>query len=215
MKTRTSMIISFVLAVVVLAAGLILKPQLPDPMTVHWGADGQPNGYDSYFVGIWLIPLMMIGITLILAAVPYIDPRKENYKNFMGIYTIFIIGFNIYLAVIQGMVLAWNMGLNFDMGAASLPLIGLFEILLGLVVQKAKSNYFVGIRTPWTLQDERVWDDTHRFGGRLFIAGGVVTLLGLILPKINFWLLIIPLFAVVIVSIVYSYFRYQFYHAKK
>lgn len=215
MKTKTTLIISFALALLVLAVGLFVQPQLPDPMAVHWGMSGEPNGYDSYFVGIWLLPLMMMGITLILVGVPYIDPRKENYKKFMGIYHVFILGFNVYMAVIQGMVLAWNLGLEFDMGAASLPLIGLFEILIGLVIQKAKSNYFVGIRTPWTLQDERVWDDTHRFSGKLFIGGGIVTLLGLLFPKISFWLLMIPILSVVFIAIGYSYFSYQKFNPKQ
>jgi uncharacterized membrane protein len=105
-----------------------------------------------------------------------------------------------------------NIGLVFELQTYLIPALGALLLYIGVLVGKAKSNYFIGIRTPWTLQDEQVWNDTHRLGGWLFKASGLIALLGIFLPKFNIWLVVVPSLITSVVLIGYSYFRYQQRH---
>ncbi len=215
MNSKISMIVAILLAVAVLAFGLILEPQMADQMAIHWGADGQVDGYGSHFIGIWLMPITIIGLTLLMILIPSIDPRKENIAKFRNEYNGFVLFFSFFLAYVQVLTLLWNLGMTFDLQTYLIPAFGGLVFYIGFLVAKAKSNYFIGIRTPWTLQDEQVWNDTHRLGGLLFKVSGLIGLVGIFLPKLNIWLLLIPLLATSVVTIGFSYFRYRQLHPEK
>ena len=94
------------------------------------------------------------------------------------------------------------------MSAAMLPALGLLFIFMGQLISKAKRNFFIGIRTPWTLSSDTVWNQTHRVGGKLFMAAGVLALLGAFFPDAAIWFVMLPIFGVTIFTMVYSYFLY-------
>ncbi|MAT42229.1 MAG: hypothetical protein CL609_07805 [Anaerolineaceae bacterium] len=212
MNSKITMIIAIVLGLAVLGLGLVLEPQMPDQMAVHWGADGQVDGYGSHFIGIWLLPIIIIGLTLMMVLIPSIDPRKANIAKFRNEYNGFVLFFSFFLAYLQVLTLLWNLGKTFDLQTYLVPAFGGLVFYIGVLVAKAKSNYFIGIRTPWTLQDEQVWNDTHRLGGLLFKISGLIAFVGIVLPQFNIWLLVAPLLFTSVVTIVYSYFRYQKIH---
>lgn len=212
MKSKTVLIVNLILSAALLMAGLLLEPRFPEQMAVHWGADGNVNGYGSHFIGIWLLPLMVAGLTLLLMGLPYIDPKRKNIEQFRPFYNLFIFLFAIYMLYIHVLTLVWNLGYTFNFNTFIIPSFGFFTILIGQLLRHARQNYFIGIRTPWTLQDERVWNETHRQAGIVFMVSGVITLAGLLLPELAIWLLMIPLFVAAIYSIVLSYFLYRKYH---
>ena len=212
MKTKWAVIISIVIAAAVLGLGLILEPQFPEQMATHWGTAGQADDYGSHFVGIWLIPLMLVGLSGLFLIIPLIDPLRKNIARFRKEYNGFIIVFSIYLAYIQVLTLIWNSGNQFNMSTMILPAMGVFIFYAGVLIGNARQNYFVGIRTPWTLQDERVWDETHKLGGKIFKASGFLVLVGILFPAQVFWFLIIPILAATIFVVVYSYVLYRRYH---
>ncbi len=205
MTTKTSLTISFVLIALAAIAGLILSSQLPDPMPSHWNAAGEVDGYMSRFWGIWLMPLMTLGITLLLAVVPVIDPLKANIEQFRSLYNAFIVGFVVYMLYVYGLTLASALGYQFNMTYMLLPVVGLLFIGLSFLIKNARRNFFIGIRNPWTLSSDKVWDKTHKLGAKMFMGSGVVVILSAFLGKNRYWLMMAALLAATLVPIVYSY----------
>ena len=110
MKTKWAIIVSIILSLAVLVFGLVVEASFPAQMAVHWGANGEVNGYGSHFTGIWLLPLMVIGLTFLLAFIPNIDPLKKNIETFREEYNLFIVIFAVYMNYIQLLTLLANMG---------------------------------------------------------------------------------------------------------
>ncbi len=210
MSNKLSMTLSLVIILAAVLAGVLLWNQLPQQMASHWNDADQVNGYMGKFWGIFMVPVMMAGLTLLFFAIPSIDPLRQNIRDFRGLFNIFIVLFNVFLAYVYALTLAWNMGhTGFHMSLMIVPPIGLLFILIGLGLRKAKRNYFIGIRTPWTLSSDEVWEKTHKLGGLLFAAAGVVTLLGIAFPKQSFFLLILSIVAASLISVIYSYLLYR------
>lgn len=212
MNTKWTLILSLLLAIAVLGLGLILEPQFPDPMATHWGSNGEVNGYGSHFVGIWLIPLMLVGLTGLFLIIPNIDPLKKNIAKFRKEYNWFILVFSAFMVYVQVLTLIWNAGNQFNMSTYMLPAMGLFIFYAGVLISKARRNYFIGIRTPWTLQDERVWDETHQLGAKIFKVSGILTLIGIFFPNLILWFMMVPLLGGSLFTVVYSYVLYRRYH---
>lgn len=210
MTTKLAFLFSTLLIVILILAGVFLWNQLPEQMASHWNEKDEVNGYMGRFWGVFMLPLMMIGLSLLFFAIPLIDPLKANIAEFRPFFNTFIVVFNIYMAYIHILTLVWNLGYtNFGLGRMLLPAIGLLFVFIGFMIKKAKRNYFIGIRTPWTLANDKVWDETHKLGSKLFIAGGIVSLLGIIFPKQALVLLMVPIFASAFIPVVYSYFIFR------
>lgn len=212
MKARTVLIWTIVLVLAALAIGLILEPRFSDPMAVHWNEKGEADGYGSRFMGLWFLPLMTIGLTLLLLGIPLIDPLKKNIEQFRKEYYTFILLFVVFFVYLHVISLLFNLGLRFNMFAMMIPAFGGFFYYIGVMMEKAKRNYFIGFRTPWTLADDEVWDETHRVGAKGFKISGVLTLIGVVFPSIAIWVMMVPLLIVSIYTIVYSYVIYRRKH---
>ena len=209
MTTKTSIIVSFVLIAIAASAGLILSSQFPDPMPSHWNAAGEVDGYMSKFWGIWLMPLMTLGITLLLAFIPSIDPLKANIEQFRNLYNYFIVGFVAYMLYVYGLTLAAALGYQFNMTYMLLPVVGLLFIGISFLMEKAKRNFFIGIRTPWTLVSDEVWEKTHKLGAWTFRIGGALVIVSAFLGESGFWLMMVALLFAAIVPVVYSYILWR------
>ena len=211
MTTRLTTIIVLILIVGTTIAGVLLWNQLPDQMASHWNVNDQVDGYMSKIWGVFMMPLITLGMFVLFIVVPNIDPLKANIAEFretFNLFIVFIVGFMVYIHVLT---LRWNLGYtNLGIGKAMLPAMGLLFIVIGSLLRKAKRNWFIGIRTPWTLSSDSVWNETHRLGSVLFMISGVLTLIGGIFGgMIAFWLLFIPLMGSTIFLLVYSYVLYQ------
>ncbi|PKO12273.1 MAG: hypothetical protein CVU39_24825 [Chloroflexi bacterium HGW-Chloroflexi-10] len=212
MKTKWVLIISILLALVVLAVGLALEPRFPQEMATHWNAEGIVDGYGSHFVGIWLLPIMIVSLTGLMLLIPSIDPRKENIAKFRKEYNLFILFFAVFFTYLQLLTLAYNLGYPVNMITYLIPVFGIFIFFAGVLIGKAQPNYFIGIRTPWTLQDDRVWALTHKRGAVMFKISGLITLLGLFLPGLGIWLLLVPIVISTVYVLIYSYVQYRKLH---
>ncbi|MDX9851424.1 MAG: SdpI family protein [Anaerolineaceae bacterium] len=212
MKTKTVLIWSMLLSLAALALGLILAPRFPDQMAIHWNEQGQADGYGSQFMGLWFMPLMTIGLTLLLLGIPQIDPLKKNIEKFQKEYNTFILLFVIFFIYIHALTLLFNLGIRFDLLAMMVPAFGGFFYYIGVLMEKARRNYFIGIRTPWTLADEDVWNQTHRIGAKGFKISGVLTILGVVFQSLAIWFMIVPIMLVSVYTIVYSFFAYRKLH---
>jgi uncharacterized membrane protein len=209
MSTKTSLTISFILIAIALVVGLVLYAQLPDPMPSHWNAAGQIDDYMPKFWGVFLLPLMTVGLTLLFVAIPSIDPLKANIAQFRNLYNAFIVGFVAYMLYVYGLTLAASLGFQFNMTYMLLPVMGLLFIGIGYMMKNAKRNFFIGIRTPWTLSSDKVWDETHKLGAKMFMGGGVVVLLSTFLGENGIWLMLVALLITAFVPVVYSYILWK------
>ena len=209
MTTRTTTIISLVLIAVATLAGVLLWNRLPDPMPAHWNSAGEIDGYMSKFWGVFLMPIITIALLGLFLIIPRIDPLKANIDKFIGIFNGFILVFVAYMLYLYALILFAALGTPFNMTVMLLPVVGLLFIGIGYMMGKAKRNFFIGIRTPWTLSSETVWDETHKLGSKLFMLGGAVTIVSAFLGETGIWIMLAAMFIAAFVPIVYSYVLYQ------
>ena len=202
----------------IVAAGIILLsflisawfwPQMPERMATHWGISGQVNGYMPKFWGLFFVPILLALLGLLFWVFPRLDPLKANIAQFRKYYDGFIVAVLLFMIIVHIQVILWNRGLRIPPNLI-LPLgVGILFYYIGIISEKSKRNWWIGIRTPWTLSSDRVWERTHRLGAKLFkIAGGIIAL-GLFFPKYSFYFIIIPALGLVAFAYAYSYAEYR------
>ena len=211
MSTRTTTIVVLSMIAAATLAGLLLWNRLPDQMASHWNIHDQVDGYMPRFWGVFLLPLITLGMLLLFLILPSIDPMKANIAQFREAFNLFIVLMVVFMIYLYGLTLAWSLGYNtFKMSGAMLPAIGLLFIVVGFMMRQAKRNFFIGIRTPWTLSSDTVWNETHRVGAVLFMISGALAFLGgLVGGSTAFWLMFAPLIGSTLFLLVYSYVLYQ------
>ena len=211
MTTRLTTIIVLVIIIGITVAGAVLWDQLPDPMASHWNENDQVDGYMAKIWGVYMMPLVTLGLFLIFLVIPQIDPLKANIAQFRETFNLFITIIVAFMAYVHVLTLRWNLGYtDWGIGKAMLPAMGLLFIVIGSMLRKAKRNWFIGIRTPWTLSSDSVWDEIHRLGGILFMLSGVIAIIGGFFGgAVAFWSIMIPIFGTSIFLVVYSYVLYQ------
>ena len=211
MSTRTTTIIVLILIIAATLAGLLLWNRLPDQMASHWNVNDQVDGYMPKTWGVFMVPLITLGMLLLFLVIPSIDPLKANIAQFREAFNLFIVLMVAFMLYIHALTLTWSLGYTgFKMSTSMLPAMGLLFIFIGFMLRKAKRNFFIGIRTPWTLSNDRVWDETHRLGSILFMASGVLALIGGIFGGMTaFWFLFVPIMGSTIFLLAYSYVLYQ------
>jgi len=160
---------------------------------------------------VFLMPLVTLGMLLLFLVIPNIDPLKANIAQFRDVFNLFIVLLVGFMVYIYALTLLWNLGYtNFGLGKAMMPALGVLFIFVGYMLRKAKRNYFIGIRTPWTLSSDKVWDETHRLGAVLFIISGLLAFIGGFFGSmIAFWMMFVPLIGSTIFLLIYSYVLYQ------
>jgi uncharacterized membrane protein len=163
----------------------------------------------SKFWGLFLIPIIMTGFVALLAFLPRIDPHKKNYEKFRDYYDGFILLFALFLLAIQIQIILWSIGYQISPNLTFPLLIGVLFIYIGFLLGHAEQNWFVGIRTPWTLSSKTVWKKTHEIGGKLFILAGVISCLGIFAGVYALWFVLVPALAVAVITVAYSYYEFQ------
>ena len=188
---------------------VVAYPVLPDVVASHWNAAGDLNGTMPKFWGLALIPVLMYGFCALFVVLPRIDPLRNNYQKFQDYYDGFILVFAVFFFFVQLQIILWGLGIHISPNLTLPVMIGILFIYIGFLIGHAEPNWFVGIRTPWTLSSDSVWKKTHQRGATLFKLAGVVSMIG-ILAGIYAWLFIlIPAIAVALYTVVYSYIEFN------
>jgi uncharacterized membrane protein len=179
----------------------------PERIPVHWTFNGDIDRYGSRFEGLLGLPLVTLVIYLLLRFLPRIDPGRSNYRTFFSAYAIVRTAVLVFFAGTYALVLLSIRGGGVNIGTAVPILVGALLIVIGGVIGKVRPNWFVGIRTPWTLSSKTAWVRTHRIGGWLFILLGVSVVIASPAFGPDALRLIIPIGVVGIIvwSFVYSY----------
>lgn len=181
-----------------------------DVIASHWNSEGEIDSYMSKFWGLFLFPLILVGVYLLFIVIPIIDPLKKNIEKFRGYYDLLIVIIMLFVFYVFILAIVANLGYSFNMTVMILPVIGLLFVSIGSIMKKLKRNWFIGIRTPWTLSSDVVWKKTHELGGVLFKVVGVLIVLGIFAPmKYLLWFILVPVLTMVILLVVYSYLEYR------
>jgi len=153
-------------------ASVVVYPKLPETIPTHWNMDGQPDGWSPRSFGAFITPVILLTIWGFILVMPAIDPRGANYAKFGGAFAAIMDSLMLFVLGMHILLLRAGLGHPVAMERVAPFGIGILLIVIGNLLPRARPNWFVGIRTPWTLSSDRVWEKTHRFGGRVFVAAG-------------------------------------------
>jgi uncharacterized membrane protein len=191
------------------AIGIALAyPQLPANVPFHWDALGQANGWNPKWALFLWGPGLMSMMVGVFAAIPWLSPKKFEVDSFRTTYLYIMILIVAMMAYAQMLVVISGLGVPFDMTRATEGCVCVLAMLMGNVLGKLRRNFFMGIRTPWTLANERVWNATHRFGAKTFFAAGLAGLFAVIL-RAPFWMPIAAIGAGALIPAIYSLIFYK------
>jgi uncharacterized membrane protein len=211
--TRRYWIASLALCAGALAASALLYLRLPDQIPIHWNIRGEVDGYGAKQWALFVMPLAMAGMLVLFYFLPALSPKHFEVDTFRAtyLYIMFVVTalfFYMHAITLYG---TWKIAVHggkFDLGRPLIAGIFLFFALLGNVLGKVRKNFYIGVRVPWTLASDRVWNDTHRLAARVFVVAGligfVLTISG-VSPIFAFVLLIIS----ALVPAVYSFVHYK------
>jgi len=202
-NNKWKLIISSLLILLPIAVGLILWDELPAAMNTHWGIDGNADGSASRVFAVFGLPAIILAAHWLCLFITSFDKKnkRQNKKVFSLIF--FIMPFVSLFSSFT--VYAFAFGMEFDMIAVMLIVIGLLFVIIGNYMPKCRQNSTIGIKLPWTLANEENWNATHRFGGKLWVIGGAVIMLSVFLPNIvRITAFVLLLLAMVIIPTVYS-----------
>lgn len=191
------------------AVTLLAYPHMPDPVPSHWNAAGTVDDELPKFWGLVIVPFLMTGLTALFTVLPRIDPLRKNYEKFQSWYEGFILALAVFFFGLQLQIILWGMGTQVSPNLTMPVMIGILFIYIGFLMEHTEPNWFVGIRTPWTLSSERVWKKTHDRGGILFKLAGMVSMIGAIAGVYAWLFIIVPALAVAAYTVVYSYVEFR------
>ncbi|MBL7214841.1 MAG: SdpI family protein [Phycisphaerae bacterium] len=198
----------FLILVIVLAAlviSLLAYPKLPDRMASHWNGRGEVDGWMSKSVCLWLMPGIMVIQTIIFFSILLIDPLRKNIAKFFGYYAGFVIILNLFLLAVHGWMILWNLGIQIPSNVFMPVGIACLIFYAGIIMTHVKPNWFIGIRTPWTLSNEIVWQKTNKLGGLLFRIAAIIILIGAAFPKYAIVFVLAPVLSVALITLIYSF----------
>lgn len=209
MSIRKSEIITGLIMITSFILVAIFYPQLPDKIASHWNIQGQVDGYMTKSWGIFFPPTISAVLWILFLIIPRIDPKKENIQKFRKYFNGFIILLFLFLLFIYLLTIFWNLGYHFNIIRFLTPAIGILFYYAGILVSNAQPNWSVGIRTPWTLSNETVWQKTHHLGGILFRICGVLSFVAIFWTKIAFFMVLGSAIVSALICIIYSYWLYK------
>jgi immunity protein, SdpI family len=169
--------------------------QLPETVATHWNLQGAPDGYSSRFWAVAVMPLVILGLTVLFNVLPKVDPRRENYPKFLDSYWLIANAILVFTGLAHALIIANGLGYTVQVDRLLPVGVGLLLAFLGNYLSRVEPNWFIGVRTPWTLSSDAVWRKVHRTAGWLFVIAGLVIAAGAFAPRSTF----VPLFVAAIV----------------
>jgi uncharacterized membrane protein len=187
-----------------------LYHNFPARVATHWDIYGQVNGYSGPFLAAWLLPFMIIGIYALFIFLPYIDPRKQQYLSFEAVYHKFkniIISFLFILYILSSLN---GLGYSINIGFWSPVMIGFLFMIIGYLLKDVKMNWFMGIRTQWTMSSNYVWEKTHQASAPILIfSGGIMALSAFLSSTSKIIAFVLAMVLIIIALPAYSYILFK------
>ena len=203
------MIITSIVTLLPVLIGIICWNRLPDVMATHFGMNNEANGFSSKAFAVFGIPAILLAVLWFGAFVTSHDPKRQNISPKMFSLVVWIAP--VTSLVVAAILYPVNLGYELDITFFSELLFGVMFIIIGTYLPKARQNYTIGIRVPWTLANEENWNRTHRLAGTLWIICGILMIIICLTRLASFQWLVGILLITVLVPCIYSYWL----HAKK
>ena len=204
-KNLPKLIITSLVTLIPILIGLILWDKLPEQVPIHWDANGNVDGYSTKIQAVFIMPLILVAAHWICVIGTSLDPKKQNINDKMFTLVLWIIP--VISLLCNSMVFATALGHKVSVEIIMPLFMGALFVIIGNYLPKCKQSYTMGIKLPWTLNDEENWNKTHRMAGFLWVIGGVIIMATAFLGL--FWLFFIVLIPMVVVPFVYSYLLYK------
>ena len=201
-------IIAILITIISFSIAIIYYDSMPNQMASHWNSSWEVNDHIAKIWWLFIMPLLSLITYLLFLIIPKIDPLKNNIEKFRPYYDRFLLIILIFFLYIYSLTIYWNLWNNFDMNLMILPAISFFFYSTWIIMCKAKRNWFIGIRTPWTLSSDRVWAKTNRLWWRLFKILSFISLVCIFIWNNSYKFLIGSTIVVAIFLIIYSYVEY-------
>ena len=202
---KKTLIITTLLLLLPMIAGILLWDQLPEKLPSHWGINGEVDGWSSKPFAVFGLSSIMIVMQWLCAFVSTIDPRYKNYNPKMMKLVLWICP--AISIILNSMVYATALGYTISVEMIMPVILGIMFIIIGNWLPKCPQTYTMGIKLPWTLHSEANWNATHRFGGKVWVLGGIMSMFAGFIG--GFWTLVIIIILLVIAPTVYSYLYYR------
>ena len=206
-KNKIEPVLTTVVCLLPILAGLAVYDRLPEVIATHWGADGMPNGYSSRAFAVFALPLFMAALNLFLRFALSTDPKKANMSPVLKRISYWILPVISVLG--SASMLGSALGYSFNMTTVATAFVGVLFIVIGNYLPKTKQSYTMGIKLPWTLHSAENWNRTHRLAGFLWIIGGALLLICSLLHLFSVWVLTGVLILMAVVPMAYSYILYR------
>lgn len=204
-KNLPKLIITSVITLIPVVIGLILWNKLPDQVPVHWDINGAVDGYATRTQAVFAMPFVLVAFHWICVLGTLLDPKKQNINDKMFTLVLWIIP--VISLLCNSLVYATALGHKVNVEIIMPLFMGALFVIIGNYMPKCKQSYTMGIKLPWTLDDEENWNKTHRLAGFLWVVGGVVIMASAITGV--FWIFFVLLVPMVAVPVVYSYLLYR------
>ncbi|MEM7613106.1 MAG: SdpI family protein [Pseudomonadota bacterium] len=208
MNRKTANTISLSLIALAGIASALAYPGMADTVPTHWNASGQADGFSSKLTGVLIGPLSALGICVLMWVIPLISPKGFRTEGFASIINIFQVALVVFMLGIGGIIILAGYGHDASVEKVVPMAVGALFIVLGNYMAKIRKNFFVGIRTPWTLASDEVWAKTHRLGGYSFVIGGVIMV---VTPLLGLGHIVFTAVALTagMLPVAYSFFAYK------
>ena len=182
----------------------------PASVPTHWGVNGEVNAYSGPFFAAFMLPFLLIFLYLMFVFMPYIDPKKDQYSNFSSIYQSFKDLIIAFLFILYFLTSINGLGYKINIGFFVPIMVGVMFAAIGFLMRKVKMNWFFGVRTPWTMSSEYVWEKTNKLSGLIFaISGLLMAVTVLVGAKFRIILFLFSIGLIIFVLPIYSYILYR------
>lgn len=208
MKFTRSLLVSAAFVLIAMGVAIWLYPRLPAHVPSHWDLAGNVNGYMSRFWAAAFPALSVLALAGLTWLLPVISPQRFRIEPFANVFVGLMLVVQASVLVIGLCILLGGAGFALPTEKVAMLATGALLMVLGNYMGKLRRNFFIGIRTPWTIASEATWERTHRFGGRLFMLAGVLVLVPAALDA-PFWVPIACIFAAALIPVGYSYVIYR------
>ncbi|MDO5298478.1 MAG: SdpI family protein [Clostridia bacterium] len=200
---KRTLLITSVLILLPMLAGLLLWNRLPDTLATHFGSDNVPNGFSSKPFAVFGLPLFVLACQWFSVLITANDPKRQNISGKVFVLTLWVCP---AVSLLSGAVIyGYALGLSLNIGRVAQGFVGVLFALIGNYLPKCRQSYTMGIKLPWTLADEENWRRTHRLGGFLWMLGGGILLLCALLDIRSFYVQMITCIAMVLLPVGYSF----------
>jgi uncharacterized membrane protein len=215
MKLTKADSLYIIIIVLTFISSILIFPYVPSKVPIHWNIYGEVDSYSNKSIGLFILPVFLLFIFVILFFIPKFEVFKENLESFKRYFEHMKVAILLFFLFIYVITMLPNFGIKYNITYLIVPAVAALLYYIGSLLKHTRRNYFIGIRTPWTLADDEVWRKTHEAGSISFRINAIILLIAMINAQAMFFVLLASIIINVIFLYVYSYRLWKESNRKK